>query len=189
MHDDYYQYIKNAVRGNYECPNCVKKRKISKAQDFVNKYLKELGYNVLHEYDCNIIAKNPLTNHLLPYDNEIPELKLIIEVNGVQHYQEKSSWNVLNAKTNNISEKESLLQQKHRDKIKKDYAIKNGYKFIEIPYWKIYNDSFKQLIDDCIIEISPHCSDNLHNKLYETMLIEYALDTTWHDRIIFERII
>lgn len=39
-------------------------------------------------------------------------------------------------------------------------------------------------IDLCLIEISPHRSDNFHSKLYETMLIEYALGTTWHDRAI-----
>lgn len=154
IHDDYQQYIKNTIRGNYECPKCVKERKTSKAQDFVNDYLKELGYNVLHEYDCNIVATNPITNRLMPYDNEIPELKVIIEVNGVQHYQEKSSWNVLNAKTSNISVYESLLQQKYRDKIKREYAIKNGYCFIEIPYWRIYNDSFKHIIDNYIKNIA-----------------------------------
>lgn len=37
-------------------------------------------------------------------------------------------------------------------------------------------------------ETSPHCSDNFHNKLYETMLIEYALGATWHDRSILEKI-
>ena len=31
-----------------------------------------------------------------------------------------------------------------------------------------------------LIKISPHCSDNLCNKLYETMLIEYALGTACH---------
>ena len=91
-----------------------------------------------------------MTGRLMPYDNEIPELKIIIEVNGVQHYQEKSTWNVLNAKENNISVHESLLQQQYRDKIKKEYAISCGYAFIEIPYWNVYNDSFKKTINDVI---------------------------------------
>jgi len=157
-HNDYNQYIRNAIRSDCECPLCVKERKISKAQIFVNNYLNELGYDVLHEYDCNIIAINPKTGRLMPYDNEIAELKLIIEVNGVQHYQEKSSWNVLNAKQNNISLKESLTQQKYRDNFKKQYAIDNGYNFIEIPYWHIYNNSFKQLINAIL---SKNCSQAL----------------------------
>ena len=33
-------------------------------------------------------------------------------------------------------------------------------------------------------EISPHSSDNFHIKLYATMLGEYALGTTWHNRTI-----
>ena len=40
IHDDYQQYIENTIRGNYECPKCVKERRISKAQNFVNDYLK-----------------------------------------------------------------------------------------------------------------------------------------------------
>lgn len=149
-HNDYNQYIRNAIRSDYECPVCARERKISKAQIFVDKYLHELGYDVLHEYECNIVAINPNTGRLMPYDNEIEILKLIIEVHGVQHYQEKSSWNVFNAKTNHISIEESLNQQKYRDGIKEKYAIEHGYNFISIPYWTIYNDSFKKLIDNKI---------------------------------------
>ena len=158
-HDDYLQYIRNAIRSDCECPTCVKERKISKAQIFVNNYLEELGYKPLHEYECNIVAINPSTGRYMPYDNEIPELKLIVEVNGVQHYQEKSSWNVLNAKQNNISVKESLKQQQYRDSIKKKYAIECGYRILEIPHWRIYNDSFKEMIDNVIQEILNSCKD------------------------------
>ena len=35
-----------------------------------------------------------------------------------------------------------------------------------------------------LFEISPHSSDNFHIKLYATMLGEYALGTTWHNRAI-----
>lgn len=153
-HEDYLQYIRNAVRSDCECPKCVKERRISKGEMFVSKYLSDLGYNVLHEYDCNIIAINPITKRTMPYDNEIPELKLIVEVHGLQHYQTNSTWNILNAKENNITPEESLIQQRFRDDIKRQYAIKCGYCFVEIPYWHIYDDSFKKIIDEKITEIS-----------------------------------
>ena len=38
-------------------------------------------------------------------------------------------------------------------------------------------------------EKSPHCSDNSHNKLYETMLAEYALGTSWYDKVSLKRYI
>lgn len=56
-------------------------------------------------------------------------------------------------KKNNISVKESLKQQQYRDSIKKKYAIECGYRILEIPHWRIYNDSFKEMIDNVIQEI------------------------------------
>jgi hypothetical protein len=40
-----------------------------------------------------------------------------------------------------------------------------------------------------LFETSPHCSDNSHSKLYETMLVEYALGTTWYDKVSLKRYI
>lgn len=152
-HDDYLQNISNAIKGNFDCPVCVKEMKCSKAQYFVNQYLEHLGYNVLHEYTCNIIANNPITNRSMPYDNEIPEINLIIEVHGVQHYHENSSWNKLYAKQHNVSLAKAFYHQQYRDTIKRNYALINGYNYLEIPYWTIYNNTFKTLIDDTIKEI------------------------------------
>lgn len=152
-HDDYLQYIRNTIRSDCECPKCVSERKISKGEIFVNKYLEDLGYKVLHEYDCNIVAINPKTGRKMPYDNEITQLKLIIEVNGLQHYQINSTWHIFESKINGITPEESLNRQKYRDGIKRQYAIDNGYSYLEIPYWRIYDDSFKKLIDKKIYEL------------------------------------
>ena len=152
-HNDYLQYIRNTIRSDCDCPKCVEERSVSKAELFVTQYLENMGYNVLHEYNCNIVAINPKTGRKMPYDNEISDLKLIIEVNGLQHYQVKSTYNIWNSKVGNISPEESLRRQQYRDEIKKQFAINNGYSYMAIPYWRIYDDSFKKLIDEKILDI------------------------------------
>ena len=47
----------------------------------------------------------------------------------------------------------TLKQQQYRDTIKKKYAIECAYRILEIPHWRIYNDSFKEMIDNVIQEI------------------------------------
>ena len=82
----------------------------------------------------------------MPFDNEILELKLIIEVHGRQHYFEESGiW---------FDENYDLQKRKLYDKYKKDYALSQGYFYLEIPYWTDdEEETWKKLIDDKIKEI------------------------------------
>ena len=123
----------------------------SKLQEKVNQYINSLGYKINTECNCTIIPKNPKTKFNLPFDNEIEELKLIIEVNGRQHYDEISSnskW--LNGKT----AKEYLHNRKLKDRYKKIFAKSQGYFYLEIPYWcDDYKESWKDLINNKINNI------------------------------------
>ena len=56
----------------------------------------------------------------LPFDEFLPDFGILIEIQGTQH---KVGWGQTS---------ESLTYIAHHDKIKKEYAIKNGYKFIEL---------------------------------------------------------
>ena len=40
--------------------------------------------------------------------------------------------------------------QKWKDQYKKDYAINQGYTYIEIPYWTIQDESYKKILDNNI---------------------------------------
>lgn len=109
-------------------------------------------YNILHEHQCNLKIRNPKTDTLLPYDNEVVDLRLIIEVHGQQHY-EICGLTKMSANQRNTTPEQAFLDQQHRDRIKKDYALSQGYHYLEIPYWTEKDESYKTLIDDKIHEI------------------------------------
>lgn len=43
--------------------------------------------------------------------------------------------------------------RKELDEFKKEYAIKNGYSYLAIPYWEFKDDTWKRSIDDKIVSI------------------------------------
>ena len=85
----------------------------------------------------------------LPFDDEIVEKIAIIEVHGIQHYEE-TGWHITQAKISGRTPIEEFEYQKWKDKFKKDYAIQQGYIYIEIPYWTIIDNSFKEIITNNI---------------------------------------
>lgn len=152
-HEAYEREISSSVKYDFRCPECVREREESILQEKVKLYFKELGYDLKHEYKCNIIPINPKTNHQLPYDNEIIQLKLVVEVHGKQHYQ-ISSWDKIESKKTNIPEEHLFFKRRVYDRYKKIYAKLQGYEYLEIPYWTD-NVAFeyKKLIDDKIKEV------------------------------------
>lgn len=160
-HDDYERIISETVRYDFRCASCVSENTCSLLESKVSDFVKnELGYDIKHELDCGIAPINPngYNNIRMPYDNEIPELKLIIEVHGKQHYT-KCSWHTTTAKRNGTSPQEELEKQQMRDKYKKDYAISHGYYYLEIPYYEENNDLYKQTILNKINEICRTCNE------------------------------
>ena len=160
-HEDYERTISETVRYDFRCPYCVSEHICSSLESKVSNFIEhELGYNIKHELDCSIAPINPsgYNNIKMPYDNEIPELKLIIEVHGKQHYTQ-CSWHTSTAKRNNTSPQEELEKQKARDLYKKDYAINHGYYYLEIPYYEEDNDLYKQTILNKINEIYRTCNE------------------------------
>lgn len=151
-HKDFQRMITDAKVGEFGCPECSRESTTSKLQNKVSSYIEnKYGYEILHEHLCNLNPRNPMTGSLLYYDNEISELKLIIEVNGIQHY-EITGFTYMTAEFYKTSPEEELEKYQYRDKIKKDFAIANGYSYLEIPYWMEKNEEYKEVIDDAIIK-------------------------------------
>ncbi len=146
IHKDYKRSVKSSNRYDFRCPECSRERGESILQEKVRLYINEFEYTISHENNCSIIPINPKTNFPMPFDNEILELKLIIEVHGRQHYFEESGiW---------FDENYDLQKRKLYDKYKKDYALSQGYFYLEIPYWTDdEEETWKKLIDDKIKEI------------------------------------
>lgn len=160
-HEDFPRKIYGSNRYNFRCPDCSRERKESFLQGKVRLYLESSEYTILHEFNCTIIPqnlKNKGSRGSMPFDNEIKELKFIIEVHGVQHY-EVCSWHKKSAKKNNTTPEQELEHQQLKDKYKKDYALSQGYFYLEIPYWTDdKKETWKKLIDDKICQIL-NCKD------------------------------
>jgi len=93
----------------------------------LKEYFKK-NYNAFPEYS---IKQNGKT---FRYDIYIPE-NVYIEINGIQHYALHNWHKLLSIRYNTTPEK-VLTEQRSRDRIKKNYARKNGI-YIEIDLRKI----------------------------------------------------
>lgn len=155
-HENYRRSISSSNACDFRCPKCVQERDESFLQEKVRLYLKSLGYTILHERNCTILPKNPKSKDKrgqLPFDNEIKELRLIVEVMGLQHY-EMVGYNTQTAKKNNTTPKYELHYVQLKDRYKKFISFKQGYNYIAIPYWTDNNsEDWKTLIDNKIKEI------------------------------------
>lgn len=120
-----------------DCPKCSDSKKESTIAKELKMHFKE-NYNAIPEYK---ILKNPNTGRWLPYDLYIPygektELNgFYIEVHWEHHYK-VCFWHKKLAERKEISPEEELKYQKHKDKIKKVFANKNGI-YIDIDLRKI----------------------------------------------------
>jgi hypothetical protein len=157
-HDNYLRKINESNDAKFRCPDCSNERDESFLQEKVRLYLESLDYTILHERNCTIIPKNPRTknssNNSLPFDNEVKELKLIVEINGKQHYI-ICGFHILSAKRNNTTPEYELHYQKLKDRYKRMYAKSQGYHHLEISYlMDDENETWKKLINEKILEIT-----------------------------------
>ena len=138
------------------CPYCYRFEK-SNLQKKVQGYIEDAyDYNCMYEYDCSLKCRNPKTNHLLPYDNELiidDNIRIIIECHGEQHYK-ICGLTKLAAKKYNTTTEEALKYIQWKDEYKKQYALSQGYYYLEIPYFTESDESYKTLIDNKIQQIA-----------------------------------
>jgi hypothetical protein len=128
-------------------------RSESLLQEKVRLYLNNCyNYKINHEFNCSILPHHPKSNRCLPFDNEVYELKLLIEVNGVAHYK-IDTFTHRAAKQHKTSVEYEFHKRKLYDRYKKYVAFCNGFYYLEIPYWTENDESYKKLIDDKIKEI------------------------------------
>ena len=155
VHTEYIRSVKESNDANFHCAECVRLRDESFLQEKVRLYLSEhFKYELRHEHNCSIVPITPKSysgNNTLPFDNEVVDLKLIIEVHGLQHYDKISYSSIWNKK--NLTPEQQLHKRKLYDRYKKFIAYCNGYFYLEIPYWTEKDESYKQLIDNKINEI------------------------------------
>jgi hypothetical protein len=110
------------------CPSCASSKGESRIRDFLTsnsiKYIKEKTFS-----DCKWKI-----NGSLRFDFYIQERNLIIEHDGIQHFEP--------IRFGGISQKEAIdnfKSQKKKDKAKNVYCYKNNITLIRIPYWNYDN--------------------------------------------------
>lgn len=156
IHEDYTRRISDVtLQGFDHCSSCVRAEHESSFQKEVRMFLENMPYQLLHEFDCDIVPINPNTKQKMPFDNEVCDIygkNLIIETHGIQHY-ELGGWHMIRAKQRGITPEEEFEYQKWKDTFKKEFATANGCEYLEIPYWTIEDGTYKNLIFDKINQI------------------------------------
>ncbi len=154
-HEDYERPIYDSYDKNFRCPSCVQERTESFLQEKVRLYLEMVKENYIedviinHESNCSLFCINPITKSRLRYDNEVigSKFKLIVEVNGMQHY-EICKFHFTEAGRKNISLDEEFKYQQYKDEYKKQFALNDGYYYLAIPYWEDdKNETWKIQLD------------------------------------------
>lgn len=115
--------------GSVKSCGCLK----SSYEDLIAKILDD---NKI-KYEKQKYFKNCKDEKILPFDFYIPELNLLIEMQGEQHFKAVSFW----------GGEEGLIKRQYHDKIKKDFCKNSGYNLLEIKY----NEDIEQKINEEIV--------------------------------------
>lgn len=125
---DYYKFKCNSCgkvfkgeynqvrRGNWGCPIC----KQSKGERFVQKYLDEHNISYITQKKFSDLKDK----RLLSYDFYLPKQNVLIEYQGLQHYEPKEYF----------GGGDRFKIQCYHDKLKTLYAINNKFILLQIPY-------------------------------------------------------
>lgn len=124
------------------CPYCVNKTQ-RRVQFFLKKEYPHLELKSESKYDW---CRNPKSKRRLPFDFAFDEIKLIVEVDGEQHFRQVRDWQDPN-----------VIIKRDRFKMKK--ALKKGYSVIRITQRDIFYDKkdWKNKLINSIKEYSEPC--------------------------------
>lgn len=112
---------------------CIKK---SLGEKIIEDVLKEMGLNYIPQFkfkNCKNINPLPFDFAILDNNNN---LICLIEYQGDIHFITTGGWNT----------EQALKERQERDRIKKEYCLKNKIKLIEIPYTD-FNKINKQYLE------------------------------------------
>lgn len=99
------------------CPSCKSSKGESKIRDFLN--LKGIVYE--EQYP---LCQNPATGFPLRADFYIPSLNIVIEFDGIQHFQPVFHWGGF----------EGFLKNQERDTIKNEFCSSNNITLLRVSY-------------------------------------------------------
>lgn len=125
--------VADSLLHGYGCPNC----RVSKGEERVEKYLFENSIDFEHPKKFPDLRNiNPLS-----YDFYLPKYNLLIEYQGQFH----------DGSTSMVLREKYFDRQQKNDKLKKDYANKNNYNFLEIWYYDF--DNVENILDEYLYNL------------------------------------
>ena len=124
--NEHFQSSPNNYLSGKSCPLCKNKSEAKLYENIVGKYLIKRQCN----YDW---CKNVNTKCYFPFDFCIEEYKIIIELDGIQHFKKVKHF------------RKTPEEQKERDLYKQKCANDNGYSIIRIYQEDVYYDTFDWL--------------------------------------------
>ena len=146
--DPRFVFINANIKYKFDCPNCNKIYVASPNSIFRGVWCKCTKHKTekkLYEFldtNCDSVIDTQKTfkwcknKHSLPFDFYIADYKLIIELDGAQHFRQISNW-------------KSPEQRQKIDKYKMDLANKHGYSVIRIWQEDVFGDknNWERLLD------------------------------------------
>lgn len=109
----------------------------SSGEIIIEEYLRKCNIRYKTQYDT-LQCVNPKTKRVMPYDFELIDHGLIIEVQGEQHLKYSPHFHGCS---------ENYDYQVWRDQYKKTYAEAQGYRVLCIDYLAIHTGNYKSLIE------------------------------------------
>jgi hypothetical protein len=128
IHEDFLRDIHNSTQYNFHCSCC----NFSKGEKLIEKYLINININYVPQYKrFDLLGVH---NGYLSYDFYLPNYNLLIEYQGLQHYEPVDFYG------NGIKEAEKAFKiQIEHDKRKRQYAKIHNIKLLEISYMDYQN--------------------------------------------------
>jgi hypothetical protein len=119
-HEDYYRSINTSNVCNFNCPSCGFSKGEKKLEDLFDKN------NIKFDSQTKFHNLLGLGKGQLSYDFYLPKYNLFVEYQGVQHEKYIKGFH---------KSKKDFERQIEHDRRKKEYALQNGYQFLEIWYY------------------------------------------------------
>ena len=151
-HGEYEQTPDSHLRGS-GCPYCI-----NKTEFILYEYIQLLNYTITKQFKKDW-CKNNNTNKYLPFDFCIEEYKIIIELDGRQHFEQVCNWS-------------SPEEQFENDKYKEKCANENGYSVIRLLQEDVFNDKYDWKTE-LINNIEKIKKDNIIQNIYMCKNNEY----------------
>jgi very-short-patch-repair endonuclease len=137
------------------CPYCV-----NKTEQKLYDHLQPIYFNLQQQYKVDW-CKSDTTNKCYPFDFILEEQKIIIELDGLQHFEQVSNW-------------DNPEKVQERDKYKMKQANDNGYSVIRILQEDIFYDTY-QWLEELKTNIEKLVSENKVQNIFMCKDNEYSI--------------